>query len=68
MIEVVMWFMLIFSFVGVLVFGFLTVTALRAVTKMMDRLEELEEDLMVFNQRKQDRPQPPPNVVPLERM
>jgi hypothetical protein len=64
MIDVILWFMVIVSFLGLLVCGLLFFTVLRALLKLMERLEEIEEDLL----HKQNRPQPPPNVVPLERM
>lgn len=64
MIDVLMWCILIFSFVGVLVFGFLVITVFRATMRIMEKLEYVEDKLSL----KQDRPQPPPNVIPLERM
>jgi uncharacterized membrane protein len=64
MIDVILWVMLIVTFLGVLVCGFLFFTLLRAVTRLMEKVDEIEDVLVL----KQNRPQPPPNVVPLETM
>lgn len=64
MTDVILWFMVIVSFIGMLLGVFLFFTTLRAVMRLMERVEELESDLSL----KQNRPQPPPNIVPLERM
>jgi hypothetical protein len=68
MIDFILWFMLIVSFLGTLLGGFLLFAVLRAVARMVEKIEEVEDDIILLVQRKADRPQPPPNQVPLERM
>lgn len=64
MIEFLLWAMVSFSCLGVVVLAILFITVLLAMPKMMDRLQNVEQVLTI----KQDRPMPPPNIVPLERM
>lgn len=64
MIDVIMWLMILFSFGGTLVSLFLSFTLLRAFMRLMDRVDTTDDVLTT----KVDRPQPPPNTIPLEKM
>jgi hypothetical protein len=61
MIDLLMWFMIIVSFLWTIVGSLMLLTILKAVFRIMDRIEEVEDS-------KVSKPLPPPTSVPLEKM
>lgn len=68
MTDFLIWLALVGCYFCVLVLVFLFVTILRATMRMMDRLEIIEESIETLDNRKVNRPLPPPSTVSLEKM
>jgi hypothetical protein len=51
-----------------LIFILLFVLLFRGMFRLLDAVDVLDESVESLEQRKSNRPQPPPDTVPLERM
>jgi hypothetical protein len=56
------------SFFGMIILGVLFLTILRAVMRIMENMEKVEDTLVFFDKRKIDRPVAPSTFVPLEKI
>jgi hypothetical protein len=63
-----LWVLALLGFLGSIINFILFFTFLKAIFRNIDKMENLEIVIDELNRKKVDRPVPPPDIVPLERM
>jgi hypothetical protein len=65
---ILLWIIVLLSFLGSITNFVLLITFLKATFKSIDKIENIELIIDELDRKKINRPVPPPDIVPLEKM
>jgi hypothetical protein len=65
---ILLWIIVLLSFLGSITNFVLLITFLKATFKSIDKIENIESIIDELDRKKINRPVPPPDIVPLEKM